>query len=59
MMIIIMMTMNPCLLCAYNINNISTAGSLREEGGRGHHEGPDRYDLMMMMEDRWREGQSG
>ena len=39
------------VLCAYN-NNLSTAGSLREERGRGHYEGPDRYDLMMMMEDR-------
>ena len=46
------------VLCAYNNNNLSTAGSLREERGRGHYEGPDRYDLMMMMEDRWRDGQS-
>jgi hypothetical protein len=30
----------------------NAVGSLREEGGRRHHEGPHRYDMMMQIENK-------
>ena len=44
---VIHIIMSFLLLCMYN-----TVGSLRKEGGRRHHEGPHRYDMMMQIENK-------